>query len=384
MFVAETESLSNKLREIASDFETNARQKIMCTLTPSLVLGARKAQSSAMPTVDSWGSKGQRTKHERSAERNGLHHCTYLATARRAGVYASKRLGPINLNAELAAPMEAKFTPAWQSIMDGAVRSLISKSERQVIDLCKQHDHELLDEFCSIGINKAQIARLVSISSSNCTNAVRTFFAAMQDEATQDQRKLSRSFLPRVQQSMQSSYVATINVPGGVGRFNRMKSAMHFSSLGAINGVFNEYMAELLIAVEGMVTKLSGKIMLLEERIHMSLSSVYSILWEDQSVGMGVDPICQQEMLASRADCLPILNRLRKQQDEVMNVLGINRPVLDLEIAGVVTWDQKNEKKVQTAKRNGAFVELLDDSEGRKEATGNTTIGCSAVKQEHG
>jgi len=345
VFVAETESLSNKLREIASDFEKNARQQIMCTLKPSHASGARKAQSSAMPTVDSWGSKWRRTKHERNAERNGLHYGTYFATARRDGVYASAALGPINLNAELTAPMEVKFTPAWQSIMDGAVHSLLSKSERQAIDLFNKLDHELFNEFCSIGINKAQIARLVSISSSNCANAVRTCFAAMRDKATEDQRKLSRSLLPRVQQSMQASYVAAINVPGGVGRFNRMKSAMHFSSRGAINGVFNECMFELLIAVEAMVSNLSEKIMLLKERISVSLSNVYSILWDDQNVGMGVDPICQQQMLTSRAACLPILNRLQKQQDEVMKVLGMKRPVLDLEIAGVVTWEEKNKKK---------------------------------------
>ena len=61
-------------------------------------------------------------------------------TVRREGVYVSASAGSIDLNAELAEPMEASYTPAWQSIMDGVIRSLISESERQVVALCKQLD----------------------------------------------------------------------------------------------------------------------------------------------------------------------------------------------------------------------------------------------------
>ena len=380
-FLKEMESLSKQLNTTAVDFRKKADQKVMHTLKPSLSIGARKANSAAMSTVDSWGSKSRRTRNDRSVERNGLYWSTYFATARRDGVYVSASAGSVDFNAELMEPMEAEFTPAWQSIMDGAVRNLISESERKVIDVCKQLDQVLLNGFSSIGIDKARISSMVSISSSNCRNALRTSFSTMRDIATENQRELSRSLLPKVKQSMHKSYEAIMNVPGGVGKFIRMKGAMHSKSSVAIKKVFNECMNELLVGIEDMVENLSSRIDLVKETIFKSLASVYSILWEDQNVGMAIDPVHQQKVLACRIALMPLLNQLRGEQDKVMDVLGIERPILDLEIAAVETWEQKNAKKMQMAKENGGFVDLQDDSE--DDEIGSTDrIGAAAVKEE--
>ena len=159
---------------------------------------------------------------------------------------------------------------------------------------------------------------------------------------------------------MKTSYNTTVSVLGGNGKFGRMKSNMHSASHAAINGLFDACMTELLDAIERMVQDLSGRIDMLKESISKSLSSVYSILWEDQNDGRIIDPIHQQKVLACRVACLPILNELRKRQDQVMQVLGIEPPVLDLEIAAVETWEQTNERKMQEAIANGAFVDVDD------------------------
>jgi hypothetical protein len=375
------ENLSKKLDTVGTEFLEKADQKVMHTLKPSLAAGAQKAQSTAMSTVHSWGSKCRRTRNERTAERNGLYYSTYFATARRDGVYVSQAAGPIDLNAELMEPMEAEFTPAWQSIMDGAIRNLISESERKVIGICKELDRVLLRGFCSIGIEKARVSSMVSISASNCENAVRTNFSAMRDTATENQRELSRSLLPQVQQSMRTSYNETISVSGGTGKFSRMKDSMQSNSRVAINKVFSECMDDLLKGIDQMVQAFSTRINLVKETISKSLSGVYSILWEDQNAGRIVDFALQQKILACRTACLPLLSQLRKEQDEIMQVLGIERPTLDLEIAAVETWEQQNTKNIQMAKENGEFVELLDDSED-DEAEPTDTIRPPAVKEE--
>ena len=142
-------------------------------------------------------------------------------------------------------------------------------------------------------------------------------------------------------------------------------------------------MKELLNAIERMVQDLSERIYFLKENISKSVSSVYSILWEDQNADMAVDHAHQQRVLVCRAACLPLLNQLRAQQDQVMQILGIERPVLDLEIAAVESWEQKNAKNMQAAIASGAFVELLDDSDDDvKEPTGK--ISGRSVKQEEG
>ena len=90
------------------------------------------------------------------------------------------------MNAELCSPMEAEYTPAWQSIMDGAIRNLIKESERQVENHCKLLDQALLNGLCGVGIDKARVVKLVSISASNRTNVVRASFASMRETATEN------------------------------------------------------------------------------------------------------------------------------------------------------------------------------------------------------
>jgi hypothetical protein len=179
---------------------------------------------------------------------------------------------------------------------------------------------------------------------------------------------------------MKASYDTTISVPRGEGIFNRMKANMHSTSHAAVNGLFNACMKELLDAIKRMVQDLSGRIDMLKESISNSLSSVYSILWEDLSAGRIVDPVHQQKVLAYRVACLPILNKLRKRQDQVMQVLSIEPPVLDLEIAAVETWEQTNERKMQEAIANGGFVDV-DDGELDNDGNGKNN---SNVKLENG
>ena len=110
--------------------------------------------------------------------------------------------------------MEAEYTPAWSSIMDNAVRNLISESERDTNALCKQLDLDLLQGFYSVGIDKARVASMVNISAANRGNVIRDSFASMRELAQENQRELSRSLLPKVQQSLKQSYNNTLSVTG--------------------------------------------------------------------------------------------------------------------------------------------------------------------------
>ena len=118
------------------------------------------------------------------------------------------------LQKKRASPMEAEYTPAWSSIMDNAVRNLISESERDMNTLCKQLDLDLLQGFYSVGIDKARVASMVSISAANRGNVIRDSFASMREIAQENQRELSRSLLPKVQQSLKQSYNNTLSVTG--------------------------------------------------------------------------------------------------------------------------------------------------------------------------
>jgi hypothetical protein len=62
VFKGEMKNVAKEIEPIAKTFLEKAEQKVMTTLKPSLTSGAKKAHSSAMSTVDSWGSKSRRSR----------------------------------------------------------------------------------------------------------------------------------------------------------------------------------------------------------------------------------------------------------------------------------------------------------------------------------
>lgn len=73
-FDAEMKSLEKKVKPIADKFKASLDNTIKQSLMPSLQKGAQSGQAVAMNTVDSWGSKNRRTKHERGPNKNGMYY----------------------------------------------------------------------------------------------------------------------------------------------------------------------------------------------------------------------------------------------------------------------------------------------------------------------
>ena len=71
IFEAEVETLEQKFNPIAKDFQKSLNEEVKSSLTPSLSAGSKKGTACAMTTVDSWGGKNRRSKHERRPDKNG-------------------------------------------------------------------------------------------------------------------------------------------------------------------------------------------------------------------------------------------------------------------------------------------------------------------------
>ena len=99
LFESSMKDLSKHVDPIAKDFKKVIDQKVQRSLVTSLSTGARKGQSVALQTVNSWGAKSRRTKSEKRPDKNGLYYSTYNAVAKRDGeccsclVYVSVFLG---------------------------------------------------------------------------------------------------------------------------------------------------------------------------------------------------------------------------------------------------------------------------------------------------
>ena len=72
-FESEMKKVDAPITKIADDFKAELDKKIHRSLVRSLRTGAEKGSAVALRTVESWGSKNRRTKHERRPDKNGTH-----------------------------------------------------------------------------------------------------------------------------------------------------------------------------------------------------------------------------------------------------------------------------------------------------------------------
>lgn len=363
-FETEMKAVESKIVPIVSTFIRTAEEKVNKTLHPSLNTGAAKGSRAALQTVTSWGSKNRRSRQFRSPEQNGLFWSTYGAVARRSGSYVSGSAGEVDFNQELCDPMEKEFSSDWQQIMDGAIRGYLASAERKVNELFAGLSNDVATAFARAGMESSRLNTMANTAKRTCTTALKTAFMEMRSTASDIQRDLNRSLLPKVTARMEPGYAATVGVPGGSGKFARMKEALQIHAGTVVHSMFSEATQELLKAISGLIKQLASMIQATGPLMYKSLASVYSVCWEDQQNQFQlVDPVVQEKMRACRNKLLPDLARLRQAQDGALVLIGIEREEEEFELCRVDTWEDRNAKKMNAAKENGNFVDLLDSDD---------------------
>lgn len=314
----------------------------------------------------SGGSKSRRSKNARGPNQNGLHYSTYNATIRRQGVFVSPTAGAIDLNQELCDPMEKEFSRDWESTMNAAIGVYLADVERRVFELFTVVAQQMVTAFAHAGMDSHRLNAMANTANRTCTTAIKAAFQRMKEVASNAQRDLNRSLLPAVTTAMTPGYDAAFQVPRGAGTFDRQKAAVGNHSQVAVVNMFDEATKQLLSAIGALVKQLASMILGAAEVILKSLTSVYSVCWDDeqhQSKGPMVDPAVQEKIRACRDKLLPDLNKLRASQDETMGILGIEREELEFEIVGVDTWESRQVKEMKEAQAKGNYFEILDSDD---------------------
>jgi hypothetical protein len=370
IFEAEMQRLEKKVQPVVTEFRRKAQAKVHLSLQPVLKSGAAKGNAAAMSTVMSWGSKSRRSRQDRRPEKNGLYWSTYYATVRRDGAYVSASAGEIDMNQELCDPMEKEFSADWQRIMDAAFRGFLNECERQMLAICASVDQALVAAFSGAGMSSDRLSSMVNAASRSCSNSLKASFQAMQTIAADSQRNLNRSLLPMVQERMKDGFSATVNVPSGSGKFQRMKGAMERHAQGAVHSMFSESTVELLKKVGSLIEQLASMVSATDKVITRTLESVYSVCWDDESdKGALMDPVLQEKVRACRDKCLPDLHQLGETVTSAMQLLGIERDDLELDVMGVESWEAQNAKKLKEAMDKGDVIDLMDSDDDDMETT---------------
>jgi hypothetical protein len=380
IFEAEMQGLEHKLQPVVAEFRRKAQAKVQLSLQPLLKSGAAKGNAAAMTTVMSWGSLSRRSKQDRRPEKNGLSYSTYYATVRQNGAYVSKAVGEIDMNQELCDPMEKEFSADWQRIMDAAFRGYLNECERQMLAICASVDQALVAGFSGAGMSSDRLSSMVNAANRSCSNSLKASFQAMQTIAADSQRNLNRSLLPMVQERMKDGFAATVNVSGGPRKFKRMKGAMEKHAQGAVQSMFSESTVELLRNVGSLIEQLASMASATDKVITRTLESVYSVCWDDESdTAALMDLVLQETVRACRDKCLPDLHQLGETVTGAMQLLGIERDELELDVMGVESWEAQNAKKLKEAMDKGDVIDLMDSDDDDMETTKSAAVGKPAL-----
>jgi hypothetical protein len=213
-------------------------------------------------------------------------------------------------------------------------------------------------------MDRSRLGSLATAASRNCSTALKASFQAIRQVASDSQRDLNRSLLPKIQERMSVGYTAAAAVPGGTGKFVRMKTAVHGHASSSIHGMFDDSIADLLNSIRQLIDRIATMISASVGVVRKALEGVYALCWEGQSEkAASKDPAQMQEIRACRDGLLPELGRLRSVQDSAMYLLGIEREELELDILQVDTWEQRQARLLQQAIDNGELIDLCDSSD---------------------
>jgi hypothetical protein len=359
MFEAESKTLTERVKPIVDQFKSVTEEGVNDRLKPSLMTGAIKSSSAAMPTVVSWGSIDRRCINMKAPHRNGLHWSTYCATVRRDGAFFSRCAGDIDLNQELCDPMEKEFSADWQTTMDSTIKTLLADSEIRVLELCNVVEKAIASAFVLAEMDAARLTEMTNAASRSCTTAVKAAFRAIFQFASNGQRELNRSLLRNVTAKMLLGYNAAVHVPSGRGAFNRMKDAMENHARRVVGSMFDESTVELLKGSSELIGELASMIAAAVEAIGKNLETVYSVCWDDQTDGTSLnEPEMQRKVRECRDKLLPRFNKLREFQDNAMSLVGIEREVLEQDVMAVDPREEKNENNLKVALVQGTCMNL--------------------------
>ena len=371
VFEAKIGEIDGKILPVIDHFQTQAKLKVTNHLTPALKSGLAKGREAALTTVRSWDSKCRRTKNNRPPEFKGLHWNTYYATIRRDGVYASATAGLINMNQELYDPMEKEFSREWQQTMDRALGTLIAKCEADVENVCLRVNQAVQDELSQQGIDEARLIELSTAASRGCTNCIKASFGSMRKQATSAQRTLSRSVLPMIEAKMQPCFDYARNTERGPGSSYRIKSAIQNHIKNAENSMFSESYATLLHGIEEILGRIVKQMLSIGEAVAKQMKDVYSIYWDDQDESekaFCLNPETKQKVRECRNQLLPRLNQLQQIQNEALELVGLEREEVELEILGVESFENGLSRKLDEAATKGEVVDLCHSDEEESES----------------
>ena len=215
IFESEMKVLNVAAEKIVSGMTVMIEKEVSSKLKPSVEAGANRGKSTALETVQSWGSKNKRSKKNATSGHSGEEPgkgpwSTYFATVRRNGEYVSGSFGNVDFNQDLCEPVE-KLMVGWERTMNAALNRLLLKCEKEMVAAVKKSNTTMFNKLLEDGVSRPRLTQIYNASIRSIDTVIKAEFQTISKFSTEAQRSINRSLLPQIKEAMQAGYKRLLN-----------------------------------------------------------------------------------------------------------------------------------------------------------------------------
>jgi len=270
------------------------------TVAPQLKAGADAASEQALKIMQQWGV---------SVTQGGLHWATYKASCRRDGVWR------VNMNEALVEPIFKAVSTHWEKAFVSGLHKILAELEEQVKTELNAFQPKLLAALDGVDYPRAVASGLQGAQFDGVFAILRTAVANLKHAASKQQRDLSRSLEPLVQQHMIPGYQKA-NAESGTGSHRRRVELLESHARREAKQMFKDAAGEVVKQMTSMREGMGARLRL--EVVDASLQllrTTYTPLWDE----MG------ENCLAARRLLQPKVAELLLGAERAVRRLGSDR-----------------------------------------------------------
>ncbi|SMR60840.1 unnamed protein product [Zymoseptoria tritici ST99CH_1E4] len=257
--------LQSKLKQLDKSLERVVKETLEETITTledqlfaEFHVAAQKGEIEAPLTVAKWNA---------SRAEGGLHHSTYKATVRRAGVYHR------DWNGELVEPIYKQLGTLWEKTFQRRLPHILKTFSKCAQSTLKQF-HAAVDARCRAkGHGLAQVGRL----GQQLTQYAAIFNDIVNTEVgvfNEGQREINREFTPSIMEAMAPVYDGCTS-ESGKGMFMRMKGLMENHVAVNKSSMFNQAVAAVRTSLLALCDKVRKSLLEKADGIFVSMQRDY-------------------------------------------------------------------------------------------------------------
>ena len=292
-FESEVGTLQGELKQHANDAEKTITKTFEEDVAPKLKEGAETAKADAITKAQSWSI---------SVTQGGLHWATYKATTRRNGVFR------INMNEALVEPIFKAVATQWERSFLSGLSSTLDTLQTNVEASLGRFHPALLTALGRASVPSEASAALGDAQTDGLLSSLRSTVSDLKATAQKQQRDLSRSMEPTVQEKMTPGYEAA-TAECGTGSHRRRVAKLEGHLEQEAPKMFGD-------AIEGVVGKMRGLSETIGKTLDQSLvqgacdalHTTYSPLWDELKdtslqARRALAPKVQEVLLEARNAC---------------------------------------------------------------------------------